>query len=130
MPRRVRRGFALLEAVVALLVIGLAAAAALDLFSTQLRAARRQPGLVTAAALAQDRMAMLRLASPDELRRLPDSLARGEFPAPFAGYHWSAAATRARDESFYDLRVEVVSSEGQFTLASAASVPLARGVAR
>jgi prepilin-type N-terminal cleavage/methylation domain-containing protein len=127
---RVRHGFVLLEAVVALLIIGLASAAALDLFATHLRAAARQPALLTAAALAQDRMTALRFLSAEELRRLPDSLARGEFPAPFAGYRWRAAATRSREESFYDLRVDVEWSAGRYTLASLTSVPLAQRVTR
>ena len=123
MPRDVRHGFVLLEAVVALLVIGLVSAAALDLVSAHLRAAARQPALLTAAALAQDRMTALQFLPEEELRRLPDSLARGDFPAPFAGYRWRATTTRSRDESFYDLRVEIESSVGRYALASVASVP-------
>lgn len=120
----------LLEAVVALLVIGLVSAAALDLVSAQLRAAARQPAVLTAAALAQDRMTTLQLLSDEELRRLPDSLARGEFAAPFAGYRWRSAATRSRVESFYDLRVDVEWSTGRYTLASVASVPPGTRVTR
>ena len=120
----------LLEAVVALLIIGLASAAALELFSAQLRAAARQPSLLTAAALAQDRMAALRFLPAEELRRLPDSLARGDFPAPFDGYRWSASAARSREESLVALRVEVAWSGGRYTLASAVSVPLEQRVAR
>ena len=120
---RVRHGFVLLEAVVALLVIGLVSAAALDLVSSHLSAAARQQAMLTASALAQDRLATLQLLSDEELRRLPDSLARGDFPAPFAGYRWRAAATRSREESFYDIQVDVEWSAGRYTLASVASVP-------
>ena len=122
MSSRVRRGFVLLEAVVALLIIGLATAAALELFSAHLRAAARQPALVTAAALAQDRMAAVRLLPPEGMRRLADSLARGQFGAPFADYRWRAATVRQRGQNLYDIRVDVFWRDGSYTLASSASV--------
>ena len=122
MSSLVRRGFVLLEAVVALLVIGLATAGALELFSAHLRAAARLPSLVTAAALAQDRMAAVRLLPPNEMRRLADSLARGEFAAPFADYRWRAAIVRQRGENLYDIRVDVYWRDGSYTLATSASV--------
>lgn len=116
---RVRHGFVLLEAVVALLVIGLAAAAGLELFAAQARAAAREQELVTAAALAQDRLAALRLVDAGELRRLPDSLAGGRFAPPFAIYRWRAESRRSpADTTLYDLRVEVHSNEGSFALAT------------
>jgi type II secretory pathway pseudopilin PulG len=130
MPNRVRQGFVLLEAVVALLVIGLATAGALELFSAHLRAAARQPALVTAAALAQDRMAAVRLLPPAEMRRLADSLARGQFAAPFAGYRWRASTSRARNDNLYDIRVDVSWAGGSYTLATSASAPPEQSVRR
>ena len=122
MSSRVRQGFVLLEAVVALLVIGLATAGALEMFSAHLRAASRQPALVTAAALAQDRMAVVRLLPAEGMRRLADSLARGQFAAPFADYRWRAATVRQRGENLYDIRVDVYWRDGSYTLATSASV--------
>ena len=130
MPRNVRHGFVLLEAVVALLVIGLVSAAALDLVSAHFRAAARQPALLTAAALAQDRMTALQFLPAEELGRLPDSLARGDFPAPFVGYRWSAVTSRARDGSLYDLRVDVEWGAGRYTLASVVSASPIQAVTR
>jgi len=130
MPRNVRHGFVLLEAVVALLIIGIASAAALDLFSAHLRAAARQPALLTAAALAHDRMTALRLLSPEELRHLPDSLKNGDFAAPLSAYHWRASAGRSREESLYDLRIDVAWSGGSYALVSAMSVPPEQTVTR
>ena len=57
----VRRGFFLLEAAVALLVIGLVAGAALELHATQLRADARGKKILTAATLAPDRLSAVRL---------------------------------------------------------------------
>jgi type II secretory pathway pseudopilin PulG len=127
-----RRGFVLLEAVIALLVIGLAAAGALELTAAHLRAAAREPVLLTAAALAQDRIAAVRLLEPDALRRLPDSVANGRFPAPFEAYRWHATARRSVEESLYDIRVDVSWAGGDYTLASRQSAPAlaATGVRR
>ena len=122
MSSRVRQGFVLLEAVVALLVIGLATAGALELFSAHLRAAARESAIATAAALAQDRMAAVRLLPPDAMPRLPDSLARGQFAPPFADYRWRATTVRQRGENLYDIGIEVYWRDGSYTLATSASV--------
>lgn len=122
MSSRVRQGFVLLEAVVALLIIGLATAGALELFSAHLRAAAREPALVTAAALAQDRMAAVELLSAEEMHRLADSLARGQFAPPFADFRWRATTVRQRGENLYDIRVDVYWRDGSYTLATSASV--------
>ncbi|HEX2779109.1 MAG TPA: hypothetical protein VHM30_06405 [Gemmatimonadaceae bacterium] len=118
MSPRVRHGVVLLEAVVGLLVVGLVAAAAVELAAADLRAARREPALLTASTLAEERLAAIRLLGEAQLPRIPDSLARGRFPAPFGGYRWRSTVTRARDEALYDVRVEVSWSEGSFTLLS------------
>jgi type II secretory pathway pseudopilin PulG len=123
MPSRVRHGFVLLEAVVALLIIGLATAGALELYSAHARAATRQPALLTAAALAQDRMTAVRLLPPEQLRRLADSLARGQFAEPFAAYRWQASAERARNGHVYDIRVDVFWRDGDYTLVTSAAAP-------
>jgi type II secretory pathway pseudopilin PulG len=122
MSNRVRQGFVLLEAVVALLIIGLATAGALELFSAHLRAAAREPALVTAAALAQDRMAVVRLLPAEGMRRLADSVARGQFAPPFADYRWRATTVRQRGENLYDVRVDIYWRDGSYALATSASV--------
>ena len=118
MPTTVRHGFVLVEAVVALLVIGLVAAAAVELLAADLRAARREPTLLTASALAQDRLAGLVLLDDEVLERLPDSLAAGRFPPPFADYAWRSTVRRARDEKLYDVRVQVSWPSGSYALAT------------
>ena len=113
-----RRGFVLLEAVVALLVVGLAAAGSLELIAAHLRAAARQPVLLTATALAQDRLAAIRLLEPAALRRLPDSLASGRFPSPFEAFRWRATSAPSVEQNLYDVRVHITWADGGYTLAS------------
>ena len=118
MSRAVRRGFVLLEAVVALAVVGLCAAAALELFASHLRAAGRIPQRLTAAALAQDRMTAVRLLEPRQLRHVPDSIASGQFPPPFASYRWRAAVTPSVADDLYDIRVEISWPDGAYTISA------------
>ena len=129
MPIPVRRGFLLLEAAVALLMIGLVAGGALELYAAETRAARREPALITATALAQDRLAAIRLLEARQLGHLPDSLARGRFSPPFETYRWRAAVRRAGESDLYQLRVDIDWSEGTLALATQWFVP-ASGAAR
>lgn len=124
MSNHVRHGFVLLEAVVALAVVALAAAAAVDLFAASARAATGVPDRAAAVALAQHRLATLRLLEPAQLRHLPDSLARGQFAAPFAGFRWRADATASRAADLYDLRVVVTWERGSYTLVTRQFAPL------
>lgn len=123
MSRLVRHGFLLLEAAVALLIIGLTAGAVLELRGAQLRALQRTPGMLAAVALAQDRLAAVRLLDPEQLSHVPDSLARGRFAPPFSDYRWRASISRSGIESLYDARVEVTWSDGAFALASRIYAP-------
>ncbi len=59
MRPRDRRGFTILEAVIALAIVGLAGVAALEALGGELRATDRASSVSTAAALAQDRIAAL-----------------------------------------------------------------------
>lgn len=118
MPIRSRRGIVLLEAIAALLVIGLTSAAALELFGAHLRAARRATSLVTAVALAQDRLTAISLTATERLSRLPDSLTRGQFPPPLDAYRWRASAERARNEALFQIAVTVTWDGGSYALAT------------
>jgi len=123
MPIRSRRGIVLLEAIAALLVIGLTSAAALELFGAHLRAARRASALVTAVALAQDRLTAIRLSDAERAFHLPDSLARGQFAPPLDAYRWHASADHARNEALLQLAVTVTWDGGSYALATYESVP-------
>lgn len=123
MPIHSRRGIVLLEAIAALLVIGLTSAAALELFGAHLRAARRASALVTAVALAQDRLTAIRLTDVERLSRLPDSLAHGQFAPPLDAYRWRATAERARNEALFEIAVTITWDGGSYALATYESVP-------
>lgn len=109
MTRRQRRpGFTLLEAAIALLVLGLAAVGAFAGLGAARRAETGAAQVGPAVALAEERLAALVLAAPRELRALPDSLRRGRFAAPYGEYAWSAEARPVTGErSLYDLAVTV-----------------------
>lgn len=96
-----RGGFVLLEAVVALAIIGLVAVALLSTTSAQLRTASKAGVLLTARSLAEDRIAAIRFLNHDDLADLPDSLVQGRFPPPFEEFEWTAVVEEMEDE--YDL---------------------------
>ena len=117
MRGRTERGFSLLEAVAALAILGLAGIAALGTLGGELRGADQLSRATPAAALARDRLAAIRLLPPEEMRLLPDSLRRGTFPAPFAGYRWEAEARPVSGEAdLYEVTVTVVSEEVLYPL--------------
>jgi type II secretion system protein I len=116
--RNGRRGFTLLEAAVAMTIVGLVAAAALGAFGAELRAAARAQEALPAAALAEERLARLDLIDVRQFTALPESLATGRFDAPFSGYEWRASlAPVANEMSLYEMTVVVQWSSGSFTLA-------------
>ncbi len=85
-------GFALLEAVVALAIVGMATVGAVGAIGGQVRAADRAIAALEAEALAEDRLGRMRLLGLDELEHLPDSMARGDFGPSWPGYEWTASA--------------------------------------
>ena len=100
-------GFVLLEAVAALTIIALFAVALLGAVGAQVRVADKANGMMVARALAEDRLAALRVLDYDGLKDVPDSLQSGVFPSPFETYGWTARVEPVEDE--YDLfAVEVV----------------------
>jgi type II secretory pathway pseudopilin PulG len=96
-----RGGFVLMEAIVAMAIIGMIAIGVLGASMMQVRTADKAGLLLNAAALAEERLAVVRALSYDELTQLPDSLAAGRFPPPFEAYEWHAEAAPIDDE--YDL---------------------------
>jgi prepilin-type N-terminal cleavage/methylation domain-containing protein len=130
MPRRSRAGFTLLEAVIALAIIGAALVGVLGAFGGDVRAAERSRSALTVSTLARSRLARLEIATATELVTLPDSLAHGTFDAPFAGYLWKASSHAVPGEpDLYDLRVTVSWNDGQSELRSRRyrPVPLVAG---
>lgn len=114
-----RSGFSLLEALVAVTILGLAAVASLSALGAHLRAADRARLALAHEALALDRLARVRLVSAEDLTRLPDSLTRGRFPSPWAEYGWEAVSRRDRERpDLVVVSVEVISAESRFSLAT------------
>ena len=109
MTRRcTRAGFTLLEAAIALLVLGVAAVGAFAALGAARRAETGAAQVGPAVALAEERLAALVLASSRELRALPDSLRRGRFAAPYDGYAWTAESRAVAGEAgLYDFAVAV-----------------------
>jgi hypothetical protein len=102
-----RGGFVLLEAVMALAILGVASIALLQVRSQQIRVATQARELLTAQALAEDRVAAIRLLEYEVLAEPPDSLMEGVFPEPFQDFAWTTEVALIEDE--YDLfGVEVV----------------------
>jgi hypothetical protein len=105
--RKATTGFVLLEAVVALAILGVASIALLQVRSQQIRVASQARELLTAQALAEDRVSAIRLLNYELLAEPPDSLMEGVFPDPFEDFAWTAEVALIEDE--YDLfGVEVV----------------------
>jgi len=85
-----------------------------------LRTATRARHVVEAEALALEVYARLALASDAALRALPDSLAGGQFPEPFAEYDWRATVRpHAEWAGLVTVEIAVTWPEGAHRLASA-----------
>jgi prepilin-type N-terminal cleavage/methylation domain-containing protein len=113
------KGFSLLEAVVALAIVGLAVVAALGAFGVELRTAAQASRALEAEALAQSRLAVVRLLPPKELDPLTDSLRRGRFPSPFDGYQWETSSrSMVGQEHLFQVAVAVRWDQGAYSLAT------------
>jgi type II secretory pathway pseudopilin PulG len=109
----------MLEAVVALAIVGVAGVAALEAAGSEFRAAARAQAAYVGAALAADRLAALTLARADELTSLADSLARGTFPPPFAAYTWTASVRAAFGEpDLYEVAIAVRGTDLDYAVAT------------
>jgi prepilin-type N-terminal cleavage/methylation domain-containing protein len=117
MSMRARSGFSLLEAVVALAIVGITAVSALASVAAELRAAEDARATLEAEALAVHRMATLELLTADELQRIPDSLARGTFDPPFERYSWTASSEPVLgEEGLTEVDLEIAWKGGSFPL--------------
>jgi type II secretory pathway pseudopilin PulG len=107
----------LLEALIAVIIVGLIGSATLAMLGGQFRTAGRAADLNIATDLARERLETLRLLSADRLVPLADSLRRGRFEAPLDAYSWTATTKATRDEiDLYDLSVVVSSQTARVAL--------------
>jgi Tfp pilus assembly protein PilV len=113
-------GFTLLEAAVALAMIGAVSVAALAAFAAEMRTTEAARQALPAAFLARQRMAALELTATSTAMgsaAIPDSVAHGRFPVPFEAYAWSATVAATHENpSLYDATVDVTWDGGDFTL--------------
>ena len=126
MRRSSQAGFVLLEAVVALAVISLVSLALLQARSQQIRVASQARELLTAQALAEDRLAALRLLDYENLARPDDSIMAGAFPAPFEEFSWVTTVEVQEDEyDLFGVDVVVTGPAERFLLATLVHRPRA-----
>lgn len=125
-----RRGFLLLEALVALAIVGIVAVALLAATAGQIRTADRGGVLLAASALAQDRAVSFRLLDHEALRRPPDSLLAGAFAPPFEDFSWEARLTAVEEEyDLFALRIVVEGRGARYPLDTMLHrAPMAQGV--
>ena len=117
----------LLEAVVAMAIVGLVAVATLEGFSTEIRTGSKATEARVLEALARDRLASLQIAPLELLVRLPDSLARGAFPEPFRSHTWTASVRADRNlPSLLEASVLVRSRTGEIWLTTRLFRPAAQ----
>ena len=129
MSSHAERGFTILEAVIALAVVGLAGIGALEAVAGETRSVERAREAYTTSALAQDRLAALTLLAPADFGHPPDSLTRGTFPAPFDAYRWTASVQPVLGEKeLYDVAVKVESDRSAYALETRVYRPVFVGV--
>jgi type II secretory pathway pseudopilin PulG len=113
----VRRGVSLLEAVVAIAVVGMTAVSALESVGAGLRTAEKSRRAIEAEALASSRLEFLDLLSDRQLQTLPDSVESGKFAAPLDEYSWKTTASSYSEQpGVYDVRITVSWPTGAYTV--------------
>lgn len=119
MSRRVRRGFTLLEALVALVIVGTVVTAAMAALGGSLRVASQVEGHATAVALADARLSELSLLPTDSLAYYAQPR-EGRYAAPLARYAWRARLEQkqASTRALLHATVTVSWASGEYTLAT------------
>lgn len=112
-----RRGITLLEAVVAIAIVGMTSVAALEAAGGEMRTAERARRAIEVEALASSRLEFMDLLTDRELQSLPDSVEKGKFAAPLDEYSWTTMSTAVSEQAgVYDVRVSVAWPSGSYTL--------------
>jgi type II secretory pathway pseudopilin PulG len=116
---RGRPGISLLEAVVAIAIVGMTAVSALEAAGGDMRAAERSRRAIEAEALATSRLDFMDLLSDRELQALPDSVEKGKFDPPLDQYSWKTTSTPLSDQAgVYTIHVTVEWPGGSYMLRS------------
>lgn len=112
-------GFTLLEAVVALTIVGMVSIASLRTLGTEISTADQANRVLVLSALAADRIAHMKVLDRDELEFLPDSIRRGTFEPPFVDYRWDATSREVLDAiGLFDISVTVIGGDDEFSVSS------------
>jgi type II secretory pathway pseudopilin PulG len=112
---RARNGISLLEAVVAVAIVGMTSVAALEAVGGDMRTAERARRAVEVEQLASSRLAFMNLLSDQELQALPDSVASGVFPKPLNEYSWKTTSAPVSDQAgVYDIRLTIGWAAGSY----------------
>ncbi|MEO5814679.1 MAG: type II secretion system protein [Gemmatimonadaceae bacterium] len=111
-----RRGFTLLEAIVALAIVGVVCVGVLASEASALRAEATAVERLPLVVLAEERIAAIDVY-PGALDALPDSVLRGTFAPPFAGARWDARVVRvAETRSLFEITVVASDARTSATL--------------
>ena len=103
-----RTGISLMEAVVAITIVGLTSVSALEAVGGDMRTAERARRAIEIEALASSRLEFMDLMTDRELQALPDSVESGKFLAPLDEYSWKTTSTAVSDlPGVYDVRVTI-----------------------
>lgn len=112
-----RRGITLLEAVVAIAIVGMTSVAALESVGGEMRTAERARRAIEVEQLATSRLEFMDLLTDRELQALPDSVEKGTFTAPLDEYSWTTTSSPVSEQSgVYDVRVTVAWPSGSYVL--------------
>jgi type II secretory pathway pseudopilin PulG len=112
---RTRAGISLLEAVVAIAIVGLTSVSALEAVGGDMRTAERARRAIVVEALAGSRLEFMDLLTDRELQALPDSVESGKFPAPLDEYSWKTTATPVSDQpGVYAVRLTIDWAAGSY----------------
>ena len=113
---RQRTGFTMLEAIVALAIIGLVCVGVLGAYAAATRADVAAADRLPLASLAAERITAVDL-DPGSLQHLSDSLAYGTFGHPYETITWETEARRVEQtEGLFEVTVRVRDGNDVFTL--------------
>lgn len=114
---RRRAGISLLEAVVAIAIVGMTAVSALESVGAGMRAAEKSRRAIEAEALATSRLEFMDFLGDRQLQSLPDSVQSGKWTAPLDEYSWKTTSAPLNDQAgVYDVRITVAWATGSYTL--------------
>jgi type II secretory pathway pseudopilin PulG len=107
----------LLEAVVAIAIVGITSVSALEAVGGDMRTAERARRAIVVEALAGSRLEFMDLLTDRELQALPDSVESGKFPAPLDEYSWKTTSAPVSDQAgVYAVRVAIDWANGSYVV--------------